>query len=66
MQGMLQKSETRASLGLPQKSSSTPALGTGTRPGSCVLCGERIRVMIFRGTGVCSEQHDKARKKNKG
>jgi hypothetical protein len=26
---------------------------------TCSVCGARVRVMVFRGTGYCSQQHEK-------
>lgn len=46
--------EARASLGLPDRAGKT----------YCVFCGSEIKIMIFRGTGVCSEEHAKLRRKN--
>jgi hypothetical protein len=28
-------------------------------PTRCMVCANVIHIMVFRGTGVCSEQHDK-------
>lgn len=34
-----------------------------TVKGNCEVCGVKIEVMSFRGTGVCSENHRKIRDK---
>jgi hypothetical protein len=50
-QGLTTKEQARTDLGLP--------IHTATSR-TCIMCGNKICVMCFKGTGVCSELCSKA------